>query len=86
MITKEFNELAHQIAASTVQSDIESYCHSEQWSGKLIGIWYDTSSASEGWEADSVARAVLYLEHTGRLERNPENLHLVRFRKREVAP
>lgn len=82
MTIQQFNTLAHEIAQSTVRADIEIYCALEVWSGVHRGFWYHTGSASEGVEADSVARAVAYLEHWGELERNPANPALVRFRER----
>lgn len=82
MTKQQFDQLAHEIAQSTVRSDIESYCVSEHWSGRHYGRWYDTCSASEGIESESVERAVRYLEHWGELERNPESLALVRFKEK----
>jgi len=76
----ELNALAHEIAMSTVQSDIECFCTSQQISGTRFGRWYDATTAAPDAK-DYVDRAVHYLDALNLLEHHPENPTLVRMKK-----
>ena len=75
----ELDRLAHKIALSAVQSDIESFCVPERWSGKHFGTWYSPAIDAEEVEREIIDNAIRYAELKGILQRNPEKPSLVRI-------
>jgi hypothetical protein len=73
----ELNRLAHQIAAISAESAIESHCSQPNPRAR----WFNIERVSGRAEKADVARAVKYLELRGLLKRHPSNAGLVRCRR-----